>query len=97
MVKIFKFHCDACGYEAMVSGENGRDEISSGLTILCEDCKELYELEDHGSYTIKQKAFHKKARCPESFTHRFRIWTYPGICPKCGKPMRKGDLVVSWD
>jgi hypothetical protein len=97
MVKLYKFYCDACGYEAIVSGQNGRDEINSGLTIHCEDCKELYEIEDQGSYTIKQKAFYKKARCPESFTHQFRIWTDPGVCPKCGKPMRKGDLVVSWD
>ena len=97
MVRLYKFHCDICDYEAIVSGENGRNEISGGLTILCEDCKELYEIEDHGSFTIKKRTTYKQPRCPESFSHRSRVWSYPGVCPRCGKSIRKGELVVSWD
>lgn len=97
MVDFFKFYCEKCGYQAMVSGRNGRGDFDQGMTIACEDCKELYEIEPERAYTVKVKTSYRMHRCPKAYTHKIRTWTFPGNCPRCGEPMKKGDHVVSWD
>lgn len=96
MVDFFKFYCEGCGYTAMVSGKSRQGDFDEGMTILCEDCKQLYEIEPESAYTIK-KSSHRMLRCPQHFAHRIKVWTFPGPCPKCGQPIKKGDHVISWD
>lgn len=96
MVDFYKFYCEGCGYTAMVSGKNGRGDFDEGMTIHCEDCRELYEIEPESAFTIKRPS-HRMLRCPRHYAHRFKVWTFPGVCPKCGQPMKKGDHVISWD
>ena len=96
MVDFFKFSCDACGYSVIATGKDERGELDAGMTILCEDCRELYEIEPGNAFTVKRPS-HRMLRCPESFMHRIRAWTFPGPCPKCGQPIKKGAHVVSWD
>jgi hypothetical protein len=97
MVDFFRFSCDSCGYEIIASGQNGRESLDAGMTILCEDCRELYEIEPENSFTVKMKNSYRMLRCPKSYSHKIRIWTFPGACPKCGKPMRKGEHIIRWD
>jgi hypothetical protein len=97
MVEYYKYFCDACGYEAMVSGKGGRESLDGGMTILCEDCKELYEIEPENAFTEKMKRSYRMLRCPEAYTHKILEWSYPGPCPKCGKPMIRGEMVIRWD
>lgn len=97
MVDFYKFYCETCGYTIMVSGQNGRGDLDGGLTIVCEDCKELYEIEPESSFTVKMKASHRMLRCPKNYMHRIRVWTFPGNCPKCGQPIKKGDHIIRWD
>lgn len=96
VVDFYNYTCEKCGYTAMVSGKNVKGDFDEGMTILCEDCKELHEIEPESAFTVKRSS-HRMLRCPESFTHKIRVWSYPGACPRCGQPMKKGDHVVSWD
>lgn len=98
MVDLYEFHCDSCRYSVIASGrDSSSDDYDMGKTILCENCQTLYEIEPENSFTIKMSATKKRIRCPESFSHQIKIWKHPGPCPKCGRTMRKGDLVVKWD
>ena len=96
MVDFYRFSCEACGYKVMASGKSSKGDFDDGTTILCEDCRELYEIEPESAYTVK-KASHRMLRCPVKFTHRIRVWSHPGPCPRCGRPMKKGEHVVRWD
>jgi hypothetical protein len=97
MVNFFRFSCEACNYSVVASGQNGRESLDAGMTILCEDCKQLYEIEPENSYTVKVKTSYRMLRCPKAYTHKIRVWTFPGVCPQCGKPMTKGEHVIRWD
>lgn len=97
MVEFYKFYCDACGYNVMASGKNGRGDTDQGMTIICEDCKELYEIEPENAFTEKKKRSYRMLRCPQSYTHKISVWTYPGPCPKCGQPIKQGEMVIKWD
>jgi hypothetical protein len=40
---LYQFRCDPCGYEAKVSGDRDCGMASATVTILCENCRELFE------------------------------------------------------
>jgi hypothetical protein len=78
-------------------------------TIVCEECQELYDVVTsetpwEGAPDIGEEAL--VCPGPESADdgeespnpgHRVRRWTYPGPCPKCGKTISQGEMVVMWD
>jgi hypothetical protein len=97
MVDFFRFSCDSCGYSVIASGQNGRESVDAGMTILCEDCQQLYEIEPENSFTVKMRNSYRMLRCPKSYTHKIKVWTFPGVCPKCGQPMSKGEHIIRWD
>ena len=43
MGRTYLFECSACGYRARVSGGTGRGQHVTVQTILCADCRELYD------------------------------------------------------
>jgi hypothetical protein len=43
MGRTYLFECSKCGYRARVSGSADRGRYISVQTILCADCKELYD------------------------------------------------------
>jgi len=97
MVEFYKFYCEACGYEAMVSGKSGGSEFDEGLTIACEDCRQLYEIEPENAFTQKRKRSYRMLRCPVNYIHKIHAWSHPGLCPNCGKPLKRGEMVIQWD
>jgi rRNA maturation protein Nop10 len=43
------------------------------------------------------KNSYRMFRCPKAYTHKIRVWTFPGVCPNCGQPMQKGEHIIRWD
>lgn len=45
MGTLYDFHCESCGYHTEVSGGEDFGMISATTTILCENCKKLFDVE----------------------------------------------------
>lgn len=65
-------------------------------TILCVDCREIYDVVTHNHKTGRDK----KVRCPRKASHDIRLWVAPGPCPRCGVPgmghAADGEVIL-WD
>jgi hypothetical protein len=91
------FHCAGCGYHAEVSGgdDRGMDIVTS--TVVCVDCRALYDVfmgtSDSGDHPFKQPKF----RCPKRSSHRIQKWEDGGPCPVCGCPMENMGPTAIWD
>jgi hypothetical protein len=94
MGSLFKFVCTGCGYTAEVAGGPDTGEIVATNTIVCETCRCLYDVV---MLDTRKSPPEKPERCPKSDRHKIAPWRRRGPCPKCGKPMRKGELVCLWD
>lgn len=94
-----QFRCDACGYEAVVSGGPDVGFAVETRTIACAKCKQLFDVvtsEDPGN----PKAPRIALRCPRSrtATHPVKPWKANGPCPSCGGKMQvTGEVVEMWD
>jgi len=65
---ISRFTCDSCGYEAQVSGGDDRGFSCMTTTILCKDCRELYDVETgRGTYSLPGMEKKVEPRCPPDF------------------------------
>lgn len=94
----YLFSCDACGYEANVSGGDDAGFFCLTTTIVCEACRKLYDvvtLENPGSPPEERRSV--KIACPESGGHKVKRWRSPRLCPKCGAKMRRGEQSICWD
>jgi hypothetical protein len=94
----FQFQCDACGYEAAVTGGRDVGFAVATRTIACSTCKQLFDVvtsEDPGN----PKAPKVPLRCPSSLNvrHPVKAWKAGGPCPRCGGRMPKGQLLAMWD
>jgi hypothetical protein len=96
------FICPNCEYLAEVAGGRTFGFYAVVETIVCRDCKKLYDA------TANEKAPDIPGdilafdgltgiHCPKSKKHSFTAWTDPWLCPKCDTPMDKGGLFVCWD
>ena len=88
--------CIACGYSAVVSGRKDRGFEATTVTIVCADCRDLYDVQDGWSLPFPGRKT-PKVRCPESASHKFIPWTSGDPCPRCAGEMREGDLQICWD
>ena len=94
-----RFRCDACGYEAVVSGGPDVGFAVATQTIACAKCKELFDVvtsEDPGN----PKAPKIPLRCPRSRTakHPVKPWKSNGPCPGCGgKMLTSREMEELWD
>ena len=94
----FMFVCEKCRYESEASGRLDWGFKAVIQTILCTDCKELYDVlvpglkpEDIGPELDLGQVY-----CPKARGHSVRLWEYPDVCPKCGGEMINGGLVTLW-
>lgn len=70
--------------------------LVSTTTILCVDCKEIYDVVTHNL----KEGRDKKVRCPKKASHEIRLWTAPGQCPRCDVPgmaQAADGEVTMWD
>lgn len=107
MGTLHSFTCSACSYSAEVSGGGDAGMMVCTSTIVCEDCKELYDITtcDVASFMSptgknmdgsdpKEYPF----ECPESGTHKIKEWKCGDPCPKCGGgEMVDGGVTILWD
>jgi hypothetical protein len=97
MGTLYNFGCGSCGYAAELSGGEDCGMTQATTTIFCQDCHALYDV-----VTSEDSMTHKPERelpihCPQSSSHRWRLWTHPGPCPKCGATMVRGEETLIWD
>ncbi len=97
MGTLYQFRCESCGYEAQVSGGRDCGMASRTDTILCERCRELFDVVTSEDAISERPEREIPIRCPRSFTHSCRLWTSPGPCPKCGATMVRGEETLVWD
>lgn len=99
MGQHYEFECLTCSYKVTMSGGNDVGMACATSTILCEKCKELYDVEttDEPWLAMKPDWEPKNLRCPKSKRHQVRLWKHPGECPKCGSTLIRGKLVMLWD
>ena len=92
------FTCTGCGYTATVSGGNDAGMRVATTTIVCLDCKGL---EDAAVQEMGEDPDGKwvpvPLRCSKNMRHRISLWEEGQGCPRCGEPMKKGELVALWD
>jgi hypothetical protein len=90
------FQCPACEYQAEVSGGGDGGFISAITTIVCHDCRELFDIVT-GYH--KEKAGKKAPpfRCPKGRAHRIEEWEAGGECPRCGRVMENKGIACMWD
>jgi hypothetical protein len=96
MGEHFEFRCANCGFYAEVSGGDDAGMEAVTTTIVCEDCRRLYdvittEMED------RQNPKERALRCPVSAKHTIKRWKTGDPCTKCGKPLMRGGRVCLWD
>ena len=97
MGTLFAFVCESCGYEAEVSGGEDCGMAQATTTILCADCKELYDVPVSNDAIKRNPAREVPIRCPKSQSHRSCLWRRPGPCARCGAIMTRGAETVIWD
>jgi Zn finger protein HypA/HybF involved in hydrogenase expression len=100
MGQLNEYVCNSCGYRAEVSGGGDAGMESVTVTIVCEDCRKLYDIQiGNSDWTDEQIEAQRtfKFRCPRRATHRIKEWTDGGPCPQCGVPMENKGGTVLWD
>ncbi len=71
MGRSYHFECGKCGYRAKVSGRADRGINFHVQTILCRDCKELYDA------IIRLRAPDERRKGWRWGTHRLRLLSHP--------------------
>jgi len=94
---LYQFRCKPCGYEAEVSGGQDCGMTSATVTVLCETCRELFDVVTSTDAIFAKPEREIPIRCPNDSAHSCQLWTSPGPCPKCGKTMVRGEETVLWD
>jgi Zn finger protein HypA/HybF involved in hydrogenase expression len=73
---LSKFTCRSCGYEVEVSGGRDCGFQSVTMSILCDKCKEIFDVQigevTEDDDTIDRHA--KEATCPECHSHDIMEW-----------------------
>lgn len=98
----FEFFCRNCGYTAGVSGGRDCGFRYVSQTIVCKDCQELYDAEanENAADVLVDGKIRGKLTgicCPRDPTHKFVIFRRPWKCPKCEKPLERGDAGLCCD
>ena len=94
MGSTYRYVCPNCDYSAEVSGGDDMGMLCETKTILCKDCKKLYDVvtKYHGEEEMK-------LICPEVSNHNVSKWKFPDICPVCGQMMQEDMFFpgAKWD
>jgi len=100
MGALNKYVCPARGYHAEVSGGEDCGFEAITTTILCNDCRKLYDIQigyTEWSQTEPSERKTFKMRCPRRAKHQIREWVDGGPCPQCGTPMENKGASLIWD
>jgi hypothetical protein len=94
----YTFTCH-CGYRATVAGDFDIGDNGTTTTIACSTCKKLVDVRLPAPFPQPtDSAINLKPDgCPRGRNHAWRVWTYPGPCPRCGATMKLGEMLSLWD
>jgi len=94
MGSTYRYVCPKCDYSAEVFGGGDIGMLCETTTILCNDCKELYDVITKYHGEKKQKLL-----CPEINDHNVRKWKFFDICSVCGEMMKEDMFFprAMWD
>ena len=99
MGSLYRFKCQACDYQAQVSGDYDRGFEFHCVTIECWDCQELMDVKLEPDVWRKncqgKRLTNPVVQCKVEATHTCETWQ--GACPKCGETMGSGELFMDWD
>ncbi|MGE3408259.1 MAG: hypothetical protein AB7I37_15685 [Pirellulales bacterium] len=92
----YRFRCDRCGYQALVSGGDDASMRCYTTTIECLGCQALYDVptSDTPHRNPKQSPAKYALACPKNDQHACRKWSKQHPCPKCQKDMERGAIEV---
>ena len=97
MGTLYQFRCESCDYGTEVSGGRDCGMASATVTILCETCRELFDVVTSEDAISARPDLEIPLRCPNDSDHSCRLWSSPGPCPKCGVTMVRGEETLIWD
>lgn len=97
MGTLYNFHCEFCGYYAEVSDGEDCGVAQATTTILCLDCRTLYDVPVSHDAMTRKPELEVPIRCPRSWSHRWRYWRHPGPCPRCAATLERRKETVIWD
>ena len=97
MATLYQFTCPTCPYTAEISGgEDVGMEILT-TTIVCLDCRELFDMPSGWTEPFAGRK-PPKIVCPNARKHRVLPWIAGGNCPQCGDQMVKSEFPnICWD
>ncbi|MEZ5098590.1 MAG: hypothetical protein R3C15_02025 [Thermoleophilia bacterium] len=113
MGRRYTMTCDACGYQAEVSGGPDSGKLVTVQTMTCLTCRSLVDVvtEIHARGAWLDALDHELGRCPSCLGRRLEPWgataddhasgsggqAATNPCPLCGTRMRRGESTILWD
>jgi len=96
----YLFECHGCGYIADVCDGVDSGFIVTVRTSVCRDCSRLVDVVL--AYHDRQEPSGREGdadigHCPDCGGANVVKWKKSHLCPKCGKCMKKGDVITLWD
>jgi hypothetical protein len=93
----YLFKC-SCGFRATVAGDFDVGDAGATATIVCKTCKKLFDVKVATVAVMPDDPIDwNPVGCPKNRNHPWRIWTYPGPCPRCGATVKLGEMLALWD
>jgi len=101
MGATYRFQCNACGYEADISGGKDCGFIAVVQTMTCHNCNELVDVkigaEGKEGKTDDAELNKELGICPMCKGSDVGPWDKGKSCPKCDGTMIRGEEVTLWD
>jgi len=102
MGTAYSFDCPSCGYSAEVCGGTDSGFAVTLRTSVCSDCKAVVDviIGGPGFFGGEPEELPDNpdvGRCPECNGKNVLPWPKSKPCPKCGKRMKRGDVIIHWD
>jgi len=101
MGKTYLFKCNACGYEANISGGKDCGFIAVVQTMTCHNCNELVDVtigaEGKEGKTDDEELNKELGICPQCKGSNVTQWDKKKSCPKCDGKMIRGKVASLWD
>jgi DNA-directed RNA polymerase subunit RPC12/RpoP len=92
----YLFFCPKCGYSEEVSGGDDRGTISATTTVICDSCKEIFDVvTSETPWDSESITGVANLECP-ACSGPVKKWTGQR-CPRCNTKMNKKGITVHWD
>ena len=95
MATIYTFLCEGCNYTAEVAGESSALFAGQTETMICKDCKSLYDAVKGFTFNEDGEEGFYYSACEECDSENNKRWNYSKKpCPRCGEKMEIDPYAV---